>query len=234
MRLSLAVASRIVNMLARSTNPNRISGVRAEVEHKQWAGRGRKKRRTVRRARAGRPETLVNNAGISGGGPIELVPVAAFRQTMETNFFGSLRCWAHEYWRCRRSQLRSPCCIPSRISGVETRRKKGSVTDDFGQRRLREGREVLAQSRDLSPYRAQRKQRTSYIDLCKNIFIALYSDCAVCAVGCSSSAQNLLLLRILSRSVATDRDLVCRGGQARFFGVKRLPHRASQRRTSDA
>src|SRR5579871_6353139 len=39
----------------------------------------------------GRIDVLVNNAGISGGGPIELVPIAIFRQTMETNFFGSLR-----------------------------------------------------------------------------------------------------------------------------------------------
>jgi len=40
----------------------------------------------------GHIDVLVNNAGISGGGPVELVPIALFRQIMETNFFGSLRC----------------------------------------------------------------------------------------------------------------------------------------------
>ena len=35
---------------------------------------------------------LVNNAGIGVRGPIELTPVAVFRQVMETNFFGGLRC----------------------------------------------------------------------------------------------------------------------------------------------
>jgi len=40
----------------------------------------------------GRIEVLVNNAGVGGSRPIEEVPIDAFRQTMETNFFGSLRC----------------------------------------------------------------------------------------------------------------------------------------------
>jgi len=40
----------------------------------------------------GQINVLVNNAGISGGGPVELVPVGLFRQIMETNFFGALRC----------------------------------------------------------------------------------------------------------------------------------------------
>jgi NAD(P)-dependent dehydrogenase (short-subunit alcohol dehydrogenase family) len=34
----------------------------------------------------------VNNAGISGIGPVEENPIAAFRATMETNYFGALRC----------------------------------------------------------------------------------------------------------------------------------------------
>jgi NAD(P)-dependent dehydrogenase (short-subunit alcohol dehydrogenase family) len=40
----------------------------------------------------GQIDVLVNNAGIGGGGPVELVPIAMFRQIMETNFFGGLRC----------------------------------------------------------------------------------------------------------------------------------------------
>jgi len=40
----------------------------------------------------GQIDVLINNAGISGGGPVELVPIALFRQIMETNFFGGLRC----------------------------------------------------------------------------------------------------------------------------------------------
>ena len=41
---------------------------------------------------AGRIDVLVNNAGISGGGPVELTPLSAFRQVMETNYFGLIRC----------------------------------------------------------------------------------------------------------------------------------------------
>ena len=38
-------------------------------------------------------DILVNNAGVSsGGGSVEEVPIGAFRQVMETNFFGALRC----------------------------------------------------------------------------------------------------------------------------------------------
>jgi NAD(P)-dependent dehydrogenase (short-subunit alcohol dehydrogenase family) len=40
----------------------------------------------------GHIDVLVNNAGIGGGGPVELIPIAVFRQIMETNFFGGLRC----------------------------------------------------------------------------------------------------------------------------------------------
>ncbi|MBV8828015.1 MAG: SDR family oxidoreductase [Acidobacteriaceae bacterium] len=43
-------------------------------------------------AEAGRIDVLVNNAGISGIGPVEENPIAAFRATMETNYFGGLRC----------------------------------------------------------------------------------------------------------------------------------------------
>ena len=40
----------------------------------------------------GQIDVLVNNAGIIGRGYIEEAPIAVFRQVMETNFFGGLRC----------------------------------------------------------------------------------------------------------------------------------------------
>jgi NAD(P)-dependent dehydrogenase (short-subunit alcohol dehydrogenase family) len=43
-------------------------------------------------AENGHVDVLVNNAGLGGGGSVEEVPVAMFREVMETNFFGALRC----------------------------------------------------------------------------------------------------------------------------------------------
>jgi NAD(P)-dependent dehydrogenase (short-subunit alcohol dehydrogenase family) len=40
----------------------------------------------------GHIDALINNAGIGGGGPVEEAPMRVFRKTMETNFFGALRC----------------------------------------------------------------------------------------------------------------------------------------------
>jgi len=37
-------------------------------------------------------DVLVNNAGLGGGGSIEELPLAFFREVMETNYFGALRC----------------------------------------------------------------------------------------------------------------------------------------------
>jgi NAD(P)-dependent dehydrogenase (short-subunit alcohol dehydrogenase family) len=37
-------------------------------------------------------DVLVNNAGLGGGGSVEELPMGVFRQVMETNFFGGLRC----------------------------------------------------------------------------------------------------------------------------------------------
>jgi len=37
-------------------------------------------------------DILVNNAGVSGTGPVELASMDVFRQAMETNFFGAVRC----------------------------------------------------------------------------------------------------------------------------------------------
>lgn len=43
-------------------------------------------------AEQGRIDVLVNNAGLSMTGPVEELGQDAFRQSMETNFFGALRC----------------------------------------------------------------------------------------------------------------------------------------------
>jgi NAD(P)-dependent dehydrogenase (short-subunit alcohol dehydrogenase family) len=40
----------------------------------------------------GEIDVLVNNAGVSGAGPVEEVPLDEFRRQMETNVFGVLRC----------------------------------------------------------------------------------------------------------------------------------------------
>jgi NAD(P)-dependent dehydrogenase (short-subunit alcohol dehydrogenase family) len=40
----------------------------------------------------GRIDVLVNNAGINRPGSVEETPLVSFRQIMETNYFGSLRC----------------------------------------------------------------------------------------------------------------------------------------------
>jgi NAD(P)-dependent dehydrogenase (short-subunit alcohol dehydrogenase family) len=43
-------------------------------------------------AEHGPVDVLVNNAGIPGGDAVEETPLVVFRQVMETNFFGALRC----------------------------------------------------------------------------------------------------------------------------------------------
>ena len=41
---------------------------------------------------SGKIDVLVNNAGVGFAGPVEEMPLSEFRQVMETNFFGALRC----------------------------------------------------------------------------------------------------------------------------------------------
>jgi NAD(P)-dependent dehydrogenase (short-subunit alcohol dehydrogenase family) len=43
-------------------------------------------------SKVGPVEALVNNAGIGGAAPLELVPEAEHRQMFETNYFGAIRC----------------------------------------------------------------------------------------------------------------------------------------------
>src|SRR5438105_1964562 len=43
------------------------------------------------RSKAGTIDVLVNNAGVSGGGPLELVPIETAKQVFETNYFGAMR-----------------------------------------------------------------------------------------------------------------------------------------------
>ena len=41
---------------------------------------------------AGTVDVLVNNAGVSGGGPVELTDLDTYRWNMEANYFGVIRC----------------------------------------------------------------------------------------------------------------------------------------------
>jgi len=68
------------------------------------------------RAKAESIDVLVNNAGIERLGSIEELPLEAFRATMETNYFGALRCIRACQPEMR--QRRSGCIINvSSVSG---------------------------------------------------------------------------------------------------------------------
>lgn len=68
------------------------------------------------RSKAGFIDVLVNNAGIERLGSIEELPLEAFRATMETNYFGALRCIRACLPEMR--QRRSGCIINvSSVSG---------------------------------------------------------------------------------------------------------------------
>jgi NAD(P)-dependent dehydrogenase (short-subunit alcohol dehydrogenase family) len=54
-------------------------------------------------------DALVNNAGIGSIGPVEEAPMEVFRQAMETNYFGALRCIKAVLPRMR--ERRSGCII---------------------------------------------------------------------------------------------------------------------------
>lgn len=54
-------------------------------------------------------DVLVNNAGVEAVGSVEEVPLSRFRATMETNYFGALRCIQALLPQMRQS--RSGCII---------------------------------------------------------------------------------------------------------------------------
>jgi NAD(P)-dependent dehydrogenase (short-subunit alcohol dehydrogenase family) len=57
----------------------------------------------------GEIDVLVNNAGIERHGSIEELPLKAFRDVMDTNYFGALRCIRHVVARMR--ERRSGCIV---------------------------------------------------------------------------------------------------------------------------
>ena len=65
-----------------------ITTVALDVDSDASVSRGMAKIQEMR----GRVDVLVNNAGIGQLGSVEEMPLDQFRQVMETNFFGALRC----------------------------------------------------------------------------------------------------------------------------------------------
>jgi NAD(P)-dependent dehydrogenase (short-subunit alcohol dehydrogenase family) len=65
-----------------------ITVVPLDVDSDALVSRGMAKIQEMR----GRVDVLVNNAGIAQLGSVEEMPLDQFRQIMETNFFGALRC----------------------------------------------------------------------------------------------------------------------------------------------
>jgi NAD(P)-dependent dehydrogenase (short-subunit alcohol dehydrogenase family) len=79
--------SRELQALAAKENLS-ITIVPLDVDSDASVTRGMAKIQEMR----GRVDVLVNNAGIGALGSVEEMPVDQFRQVMETNFFGALRC----------------------------------------------------------------------------------------------------------------------------------------------
>jgi NAD(P)-dependent dehydrogenase (short-subunit alcohol dehydrogenase family) len=83
---SLASANELLSLAAAERLP--VSTLTLDVDDDASVVRGFEEALS----KHGHIDVLVNNAGIAGPGAVDEMPLHAFRQIMETNYFGALRC----------------------------------------------------------------------------------------------------------------------------------------------